>query len=892
MMRSRGSVGWYALMLRLLPADFRARHGDEMVRLFEDMWRARRGLWDGAHLWVLAVGDVARSAWREWTARWSARGRVVPRRCAAADGDGRRGGVMDDTIQDVGYAVRQIAHRPGFAAVHVATLALGIAATTVMFSVVDAVLLRPLPYRAPEQLTMVWTGVPGEDARDRPDYLTFEEWRRRGNGFADMAAFDPTRVTLTDTEGAERISVTRITPNLLPLLGVQPLHGRGFSAEEAEQRQRLAVISHAFWQSRFGGFPDAIGASIELDGRPSRIIGILPADFRFSDAGVFEPHTMFPEWEATGNEGSWFVVGRLRPSITLGQVQEEMTAIARALDEERPAADRNRGVSVVPLSRHVVGPGSRLALWMLIGAVFCVLLIAAANVVGLSLARSVGRAREFAVRATLGASAPRIVRQLLAESLTLAAIAGLLGTLLAVGGIRLIRAFGPGDLPRLNEANLDLRVFGWVLAVSLVAGVVVGLAPALTTLRRNQALSGAEGGRGMSAGVATRRIRRGLVVAEFALAIMLLAGAGLLVRSWSALTSVDPGFAPERLLSMNVSTTAFESDGERVTFYADVLEQVESIPGVESAGTIGDLFTDGDVDLVVTTEGTAESTSTRVRLRIDEVSDHLFTTLRTPLHQGRFFSVEDRPGSPPVAIINEAMSRRLWSGRDPVGTRFRFGAPTSEAPWITIVGVVGDMRRQGLETDPVPQVFVPFAQRVSGNEILLVRTSTDDPMEMVERVQAAVHRVDRQVPLSFATVEDQLGADLTQRRFQTSLLIGFSIVALVMAAIGIYGLIHYSVATRTREIGLRIAVGARAGHIFRVTVWEGLRLSVAGLLIGLLGALWVGRAGSSLLFGVTATDPLTLAAVSLLLTAVAATACYFPARRAMRVDPLTALRHD
>jgi predicted permease len=282
-----------------------------------------------------------------------------------------------------------------------------------------------------------------------------------------------------------------------------------------------------------------------------------------------------------------------------------------------------------------------------------------------------------------------------------------------------------------------------------------------------------------------------------------------------------------------------------------------------------------------------------VRLRIDEVSDRFFTTVRTPLVRGRFFSVEDGLDSPPVAIINETMSRRLWSGTDPVGTRFRFGAPTSEAPWITIVGVVGDMRRQGLETDPVPQVFVPLAQRVSGNEILLVRTSTDDPLAMVETVQAAVRRVDRQVPLYFVTtVADQLAADLTQRRFQTSLLIGFSIVALLMAAIGIYGLIHYSVATRTREIGLRIAVGARAGHIFRVTVWEGLRLSVTGLVIGLVGALWVGGAGSSLLFGVTATDPLTLVAVSLLLTAVAATACYFPARRAMRVDPLTALRHD
>jgi putative ABC transport system permease protein len=802
--------------------------------------------------------------------------------------------LLDELRGDLRYAARTLRKSHAFTATAAATLALAIGTNTAMFSVVNAVLLRPLPYRFPEQLAMLWTGIPGQNLQGRPAYLTVEEWRRRSRSFADMAVLDPVSVTLTDTDGAEKISVARISPNFFPLLGVQPLQGRSFSDEEAEQRRRLALISHRFWQTRFGGSHDAIGASIVLDGLPSQIIGILPAGFPTLNADVWEPHTMFPDWEArrgTRGAGSWFVVGRLRPNVTVDQAQAEMSAIARVLDDELPAADRNRGVSVVPLSLYVVGPRSRLALWMLTGAVFCVLLIAAANVASLSLARSVGRAREIAIRATLGAGPARIVRQLLAESVTLAAISGLLGTLLAVAGIRLIRALGPGDLARLNEVSLDLRVLSWALAISLLTGILVGLAPALTVLRRDSRLSREESGRGVSGGVATRGIRRGLVVAEFALAIILLAGAGLLIRSWQHVVSVDPGFRPERVLSMQLSTTAFAASAQRANFYAGVLEQVESLPGVESAGIIGDLFISSDAEPIVTTEGNAGITSERLRLRIDEASERFFTTLRTPLLRGRFFSVEDGPDSPRVAIVNDAMARRLWPGRDSVGRRFKFGPRDSDRPWFTVVGVVGDMRRQGLETDPIPQMFVPLAQNPSGLETLLVRTSTDDPLKMAGTVQAAVRRVEKQAPLyGVTTLEDRLGAYLTQRRFQTSLLIGFSVVALLMAAIGIYGLIHYSVALRTQEIGIRMAVGARAGDIFRMIVREGLQLSVTGLMLGLVGALLVGRAGSSLLFGVTATDPLTFTTVSLLLTAVATAACYFPARRAMRVEPIVALR--
>ena len=411
---------------------------------------------------------------------------------------------IETIAQDIRYAARMLRRNPAFAATAAATLALAIGANAVMFSVLNAVLLQPLPYRSPEQLTMVWTGT-GPDARGRPSFVTADAWRRQSQSFTDMAVLDPVSATLTDRDGAERIGVARTSPNFFPLLGVQPLHGRSFSAEDAEQRRRLAVIGYRFWQRRFGGSRGAIGASIVLDGLPSEIIGIMPeAPGVFGlGADVWEPHTLFPDWEvrrATPNTGSWFVIGRLRPGVTVDQAQAEMSAIARARDAEVPAAERNRGVSVVPLSLFVVGSRSRLALWMLTGAVLCVLLIAAANVASLSLARGAGRAREMATRAALGASPFRIVRQLLAESATLAVISGVLGSGLAAGGIRLVRAFGPADLARLNQVTLDPRVLGWALAISLLTGILVGFAPAIMMCRRDSRPSGEEGGRSVSGG--------------------------------------------------------------------------------------------------------------------------------------------------------------------------------------------------------------------------------------------------------------------------------------------------------------------------------------------------------------------------------------------------------
>jgi putative ABC transport system permease protein len=751
---------------------------------------------------------------------------------------------------------------------------------------------------------MLWTEDPKQDLRHgRSAYWNVEQWRKNSESFADIAVFDGVSAMLTTNDNAERISVGRISPNFFPLLGVETLEGRIFSAEEAEQRQRLAVISYRLWRTRFGGSDDAVGKSIELDRVPARIVGILPPGFHFSslDADVWEPHTAFPDWQvrrAVRGRDSWFVLGRLRRNVGIEQAQAEMSTIAHRLDEQLPMPDRNRGIRVVPLSVHLIGSRPRLALWMLTSVVGCVLLITAANLASLSLARTVARTREIAIRAALGASRLRIVRQLLAESLTLAGISGVLGTLLALVGIRLIRALEPFDvarlnLARLNEVSLDLRVLGWALAVSFLTGVLVGLAPAMTMARRDLRPSGEEGGRSVSGGVATRRMRRSLVVAEFALAMVLLIGAGLLVRSWWSIEKVDPGFRPDRVLSMELRTPVFFAAAQRGNLYSRVLEQVEAVPSVESAAFISDLFITSSPEQVVTTEGDIRPTSNRLQFRRDEVSGGFFKTLGTPLLKGRIFSIQDGPNSPRVAVINDLMGRRLWPGGDPVGKRLKLGLEDSDAPWYTVIGVVGDMRRQGLEREPIPQMFESLLQNPSGGGSLLIRTSIENPLRMVGSIQAAVRRVESRLPLyNVTTLENRLGAFLTPRRLETSLVVGFSLVALLMSAIGIYGLVQYSIATRTQEIGIRMAIGARAGQIFRLIISEGLKLSLTGLAIGLLGALWLGRAAASLLFGVTSTDPLTFIAVSLLLTAVATAACYFPARRAMNIEPTVALRRQ
>lgn len=796
--------------------------------------------------------------------------------------------------QDLRYALRALRKTPAFTTVAALTLALGIGANTAMFTVLNAVLLRPLPFRAPQQLVTLWTELPRQALREgRSSYRDVEEWRAQSRTLQDVAVFDPVSLRLNIAGEVEQIGVVRASPNYFSVLGLQAARGRLFSAEDADQRRRVVVISHRFWQGRLGG-GDVIGRTIEIDGARSEVVGVLPESFELGGEAppLWEPHTLFADWDARrGPQGgaSWFALGRLRDGVTLQQAQSELSTIAGRLDEVRPATDRGRGVNVVQFS--VVDPASRFALWTLMGAVVFVLLIGVTNITSLVLARSASREREIALRTALGATSARVVRQLLAESLTLAVLSAIVGVIVAIAALPVLTALAPADVRIPDDLAPDARVLLFTLGISVAAGVIVGLLPAFTSGRRSLNPLLSQSGKGTSSAAITRLTRQALVAAEFALAIVLLVGAGLFTRSLLRAQEVDSGFTADRVLSMNLSLPQLGTSAQRTEYYHQVLENVTATPGVESAAVIGDLFISGAPEQVITVEGGAQNGSSRVRLRRDEVSDAFFSTLQIPLRRGRWFTADDRADSPRVAVINETMARRMWPSQDPVGRRFRLGT-APQAPWFTVVGVVADMRRQGPELEPVAQMFEPLAQNPSRLAVLLIRTASD-PSGMAPSVRAAIRRFDPQAfTYSLTTLDARLDAFQAERRFQTTLLMTFSLLALVLAAIGIYGVIQYSITMRTREIGVRMAVGAQRRDIFRMVVGEGLALSVAGMIVGLVGTLWLGRLTSSLLFGVTATDPLTYAVVSLGLAAVALAACYFPARRASRVDPLTALRYE
>lgn len=808
--------------------------------------------------------------------------------------------LLSTMAQDLRYAFRTLRKHAGFTTAAVATLAVAIGANTAVLSAVNAVLLRPLPYHDTERLVMLWTESPSENLREgRTGYWNVEAWRQ-SHGFTGLAVFDGVSVTLTAAGRAERITSARVSPNFLSVLGVAPAAGRMFTDQEAAQRSRVALISHAFWQKHFAGSPDALGAHIELDGVRSQLIGILPPGFHFPrlDAQIWEPHTLFPDWDsrrAVRGVDTWSVVGRLRPGISLPEAQSEMTAIARGLDDHLPPAERNRGVTLTPLSLHVVGPRARFALWMLAAAVFCVLLIAATNVASLALARGISRTREFAIRAALGASSFRIIRQLTVESTVIAVMAGAAGSLLAWAAIRLLGSLDPDILglpSALGVIALDRSVLGMALALSLCIGWLVGLAPATILRRRNLNLS-SDSGRSIAGSAATQRLRRTLVVGEFALAVVLLFSAGLLLRSWRHAERVESGFQPQRVVSLELHTPFQLPPQQRSNFYDQLLQEVASLPGVEKAGFTSDLFITSTREHLLTTEADARGLPQRVELRRDEVSPDFFTAVGAPLLAGRFFNHTDGPEAPPVVIINRALARRLWPSGDAVGRRFKFGPADSGGPWFNVVGVVADMRRQGAEREPVPQIFESLAQNPSGGGSLVVRTALDDPLRIVPAIQAAVLRIDPLAPVSTAaTLEAQLAAFLLPRRFQTSLMAAFSAIALLLAAVGIYGLIQYSVATRTKEIGVRMAVGAQRASIFRMILGEGLKLALTGLALGVVVAIPIGRASSSLLFGISASDPPSLAVGVFLLLGVSVLASFWPARRAMNIEPVAALRNQ
>lgn len=812
--------------------------------------------------------------------------------------DIRGGGWLETTWHDLRYGARMLLKRPGFTATVLFTLALGIGANITIFSVVNAVLLRPLPYADADRLVYLWSAVPMQNIKETASaYATISEWREQNTSFDDLAVFDPTSVTLTGAADPERVMSIRTSANLFPLLGVAPSLGRTFTADEVQQKARVVVLSYGLWQRRFGASPGILGQMVEIDGTSSQVIGVMPESFLAGKENrIWEPHTLFAFWEAQKaqrGQGSWQVLGRLKASVSLLQAQMEMNAIAQRLEQAYPDSNKDLRVNVVPFYVQLTGRNVRLALWILFGAVFCVLLIACTNVANLLLARGIARERELAIRMALGAGRMRLVRQLLTEYSLMALLGGGIGLLMAVGGIQALKSLGPPNIPHLDSVALDTRALAFTTVVSLMTGLLFGLAPALK-ISRAQPGEALKDGRSSSSGIGSRRLRGLLVITEFGLAVLLLSGAGLLLRSFSKLQAVDHGFDATRVLVLQTAPALSSTADQWRVFYQQVSERIAALPGVEAVGLSEEIFiSDNSNGLLTIESASAEAAETaRIPFRRDVISGGVFQTLRVPLRKGRFFNAQDNQGAMPVAIINETMAYRCWPGEEALGKRFKQGPARSPGPWLTVVGIVGDMRRQSLERQPIAQIFVPHLQRPERGMNFLIRT-TGDPTRLATIIRNEIRALDKTVLVyGISPLESQLARAMAPRRFRTWLLTLFSVLALLLAAVGIYGLMHQSVLMRTREIGTRLSLGAQPRDILRLIVGQGMRLALCGIGVGLLAAYGLTRVLTGLLFGVTATDPMTFIATPLSLAVIAMLACYLPARRATKVDPLVAIRHE
>jgi putative ABC transport system permease protein len=811
--------------------------------------------------------------------------------------------MMSDLTQDLRYGFRGLRHAPAFTAAAVITLALGIGATTAIFSVVNAVILRPLPYPESDRLVMVWmdnrrTGL-HEDIHSWPN---FADLRAQNRSFAQLAAYGLGGFNITggcaETEcEPQRVSAIFSTANLFSVLGVTPALGRPYAVEEEEPgRDAVIVISHGLWMRQFAGDPAAIGRTVRVNGRERTVIGVMPRGFAFPtpDTEVLVPLALPPERREARSSFSLWAIGRLAPGVPLERARTDMATIASRLEQQYPT-NRELGTYLVSLPEQVVGKSLRTTLWVMLGAVAAVLLIATANVANLMLARAAVREREVSVRLALGATPRRLVRQLLTESVLLAVLGAALGVLLAWGGLRLLIGLAPADIPRLDEVRVDVLVLGLGLALAVVTGMAFGLVPALNASRQNLSDSLREGGRG-TAGRHGNQMRRALVGAQVALVVVLLTGAGLLIRSFIELQRVDLGFHPDNLLTARVAlpATRYQQPPQRLAFYDAVMQRLAALPGVTSVGAISDIFLDATPNstsfAIEGREFTPEEAG--IEVPIDVVSADYFRTMGIPLTRGRSFSAQDVEGSLPVVMINESMARRFWPDDDPLGKRITYGSGSSDAQWLTIIGVVGDMRRTGYDTPVRFETFLPLTQAPATRMTLVVRTARE-PVAFVAPLRAEVRRVDPELPVyDLATMDELLSGMVAQRRFSMALLGTFAAIALVLGLIGVYGVTAFLVAQRTREVGLRIALGAQPGHLVRSVVAQGMVVAAGGLVAGLVGSLLLSRVMAGILYQVSPRDILTLASVTVLLTLATLLANYFPARRAARVDPLVALRTE
>ena len=798
-------------------------------------------------------------------------------------------------MTDLKFALRQLLKNPGFTAVAVLTLAVGIGATTAVFSIVDAVLLKPLPYDQPGQLVQVWE-APGPGRRNWVSPGAFLDWREHGKVFADISLLENRELNLTGEGKPERINGVAMSANGLKILRAQPVLGRVFAAEEDQPgKDQVVMLSHGFWQRRFGGETSIVGRTIRLNDQSHTVIGVMaPIELPWGGTDFIVPMAVRPG-DVNQRASHWLrVFGRLKPGETVERATAEMSAVVAQLRSLYPAHKQDWGVAIVPLHEQITGD-ARPTLLVLFGAVGFLLLIACGNVANLLLAKSTARQKEMAVRAALGASRWRIVRQLLTESTLLSLVGALLGVLLAFWSIGAIRSLDAVNLPRAQELGLDLRVLGFAVLMSLFAGVAFGLMPALHTTRTalNDMLK--DGARASAAGP-RNRVRGGLIVAEVSLSLVLLFGAGLLLNSFVRLSHVPPGIDPRNVLTMQVTLPEkkYPDAARRVDFFERTLERISTLPGVEAAGVIGRMpVAGGSGDTTFTIVGRSDAPTIGHGIDFDFCTPDYFRAAGIPLRKGRFFAWSDQAGSPRVVLINEALARQHFPDQDPLRQRIHLDVFTGKIDegW-EIVGVVGDVRQRGLGNNARPCVYRPQAFSFQGSGNLLVRT-TGAPLALAETVRMAVLEADPDQPVAnLRTMEQVLAGSMAQRRFILLLLGGFAGTALLLAGIGLYGVIAYTVSQRTREIGIRMALGASRRNVLNLVLCAGMKLVGIGIVLGGVAALGLTRVLAKLLYGIEPTDPATFACVALLLLLVTLFASWLPARRAARVHPLEALRSE
>ncbi len=812
---------------------------------------------------------------------------------------------MQTLFKELCYGIRSLLKHRGFTAIAVITLALGIGANTAIFSVINAVILRPLPYHEPDRLVTIWEESPQRGMYEMPvSFANLSDWVDQNHAFEQISAYTFTNLNLTGAGEPARLAAVRSSANLLSLVGAVPLLGRSFLPEEAKEgANRVVILSHALWQSRFGSDSAIIGRSLTLNNQNYTVVGVMSASFQFPVGFGYlgkvlnDPIELYVPLAATSNElrrgnYSFFAIGRLKPGITIDQARAEMTTIEGRLEQQYPEGNTGIGISLIPTQEQTVKE-IRPALLVLLGAVAFMLLIACANIANLLLARGTSRQKEFAIRAALGASRLRVLRLLLTESVMLSLAGGCLGFLLALWGTDALMALKPDNIPRLNEVGVDARVFGFTLAVSLVTGIVFGLIPALHAAKPdlNEALK--EGLRGSMGSVAGKRTRSFLVAVEVALSLVLLIGAGLMIKSFLRLQQMNLGFETDHVLAVNLSLSSsrYPEDRQQVAFFQETLERLRSLPGIQSAGaTTGLPLTLNLSGSDFRIEGRpAPEAGKEMIVNTRSVSPGYFGTLGISLIKGRDFSSRDKSDGPAAAVINDDLARIYFPGEDPIGKRITFDEGES---WMSIVGIIGDVRQLGQDSSAKPEVYFPYLQVAAPSMTLVVRTASN-PLNLAAAVKSQIQMIDKDLPIDNAkTMQQLLAESISGRRFNMLLLTVFAVVALVLAIVGIYGLMSYTVTQRTHEIGIRVAIGAQPRDVFRMVIGQGMILALIGVAFGLVGAFGLTRLMTSMLFGVEPTDPATFVSIAALLTGVALVACYIPARRATKVDPLVALRYE